>query len=152
PQRRHVGLRQPRPDRPVVGRRRPPACEPPDLPLTPIGPLAFAPDGKTLALADRDRSVKWLDVAPGRGTAGLGGSYHDLVGLHFNPGGRPLATVDEGGMVRLWDVAARRQERLLACCGPEGLLRVAFSSDGLRMATAAHSGAVKVWDLATGSE
>ena len=75
-----------------------------------IGPLAFSPDGKTLASAGGDDLVKLWDVATGDDILTLDG-FHGPVGmLRFSPDGKSLATISSRGAnqpreVILWHTA-----------------------------------------------
>ena len=74
-----------------------------------IRAVAFAPDGKTLASAAEDRTVKLWDVADGQERATLAG-HTDMVGcLAFSPGGKTLASGGWDTTIRLWDVADRQR-------------------------------------------
>ncbi len=75
------------------------------------GPLAFSPDGKTLASAGRDETVKLWGVATGEELLTLEG-YRGPIGiLRFSPDGKSLATLsgtgaDRPGEIILWRAAA----------------------------------------------
>jgi len=93
-----------------------------------------------------------ISAATSPGLAVLGG--HTVVNaVAFSPDGRTLAAASDGGTVRLWDVAARRQIGQLTDAGPVGLPdagsvdAVAFSPDGRTLA-AADDGTVRLWDVA----
>ena len=62
-----------------------------------IGPLAFTPDGKTLASAGADRTVKLWDIATGEELLTLAEFSGPVVGLRFSPDGRTLATLSPTG-------------------------------------------------------
>jgi WD40 repeat protein len=72
-------------------------------------------------------------------------------GLTFSPDGKHLAAGGQAGTVRVWDVAAGKEE--LALLGHASwVTAVAYSPDGKRLASASADKTVKVWDTATGKE
>lgn len=66
--------------------------------------VAFSPDGRLLAWADWDRTVRLWDVAGDREVAELMGHTDWINTLAFGPDGRTLATSGNDGTVRLWDI------------------------------------------------
>src|SRR5437773_3535850 len=65
-----------------------------------IGGVAFAPDGKTLATASADQSVRLWNVTTGEVRATLRG-HTDYVGaVAFAPDGRTLATGSYDGTAK----------------------------------------------------
>src|SRR5262249_8961827 len=57
-----------------------------------VGDVAFSPDGKTLAMASRERSVLLWDVATGRLLETLKGHSSGVSAVVFSPDGRTLVT------------------------------------------------------------
>jgi WD40 repeat protein len=116
--------------------------------------LAFAPDGKCLAVAYQDRAVLLWDLAEARvvlriedggAEVGWGGSCE----LAFSPDGKTLASWGRSAAVRLWDLETGR-ERCAAGMPGEPLLRLACSPDGRRVASGTADGEVRFWALPTG--
>ena len=77
--------------------------------LTPA-PLAFAPDGRVLAIARTVTDVQLVDPATGRVLATLlAPEPRQVSGLGFSPDGGRLAAATTGDHVQLWDLGRLRQ-------------------------------------------
>ena len=71
--------------------------------------LAFSPDGKTLATASWDNTVKLWDPITGRETRTLRDHENWLSCLAFSPDGDTLAAGGFDAKVRLWTAASERE-------------------------------------------
>ncbi len=81
----------------------------------------------------------------------LDGDEQVVTALGYSPDGRLLASADQGGKVRLWDVKRSKELRVLdAPKKTKDLETVVFSPDGCYLATAARDGLVHVWEVQTG--
>ncbi len=113
--------------------------------------VAFSSDGKRLASASDDGSVRVWDVATSRAIGAPLMSHDDKIwSVTFSPDGRRLATGSEDQSVRLWD-AETGQQIGVPLPGHTGIVwSVAFSPDGRRLASASSDQSVRLWDAATG--
>jgi len=129
--------------------------------------IAVAPDGRTLASASADKTVKLWDLASGRELHTLRHAQA-VYSVAFSPDGRMLASGSFDKTVKLWDVASGRELRTLQ--HSHEVRAVAFSPDGRTLASATSeavsSGStlrevlasvrryevVKLWDVASGRE
>ncbi|WP_326639902.1 helix-turn-helix domain-containing protein [Streptosporangium sp. NBC_01755] len=114
--------------------------------------VEYAPGGRILASASKDRTVRLWDMATPhrpRPLAVLAGHTGEVTALAFTPDGRRLAGAGDDGTIRLWDVATARP--LTTLPGRGGAVRgLAFTPDGRLLASGNAEGTIFLRDVATG--
>jgi RNA polymerase sigma factor (sigma-70 family) len=122
--------------------------------------LAFAPDGKTLAVGEVANTLRLWNLttkpvtatsvgvkAPGQ----TRGSGNEVSALAFTPDGRTLVSLGDygAGSIRLWEVLAGKERcRLQGQPGDGSLLAV--SPDGRTLAVTGMNQTVRLWDMIRG--
>jgi WD40 repeat protein len=127
---------------------------------SPVINVAFSPDGRHLATASHDKTVKIWDALALKPILTLIGHADRVNGVSFSPDGRQIASGCRDGTVKLWD--ARSGREIVTWQVQKGsIVSVAISPDGRLLATGGGRrsdqtegppGEVKVWDVPTGRE
>ncbi|MGF1486433.1 MAG: CHAT domain-containing protein [Prochloraceae cyanobacterium] len=107
-----------------------------------VNDIIFSPDGKIIATASRDKTVKlWSDR--GKEITTLRGHQEEVFAVSFSPDGKTIATASCDKTVKLWNLRGRELLTLSGHTG--GVNNVLFSPDGKIIATAGWDKTIKLW-------
>jgi len=112
--------------------------------------VAFSPDGKHLASASQDRSVKIWDIATGQRLYTLSDPSDGLTSLAYSPSGDRVAAAGYDKTIYVWQVGdtdGRLARSLIA--DEDTILALAWTPDGKTLVTSSSDGSIRFRDAAT---
>jgi WD40 repeat protein len=111
--------------------------------------MAFSPNGKTLATASYDTTIKLWNTDAGKELRTLKEHSDSVYGVSFSKDGTLLASAAADRAVKIWNVASGK---LLYTFGEptDWVYAVAWSPDGKHLAAAGVDRSIRIWE--TGAE
>ncbi len=113
--------------------------------------VAFSPDGRRLAWAVDDGTVRISSVADGRQLLKLGGHEKRVNAVAFTPDGREVVSASFDQTVRRWDAGSGASLAIFRGHG-RPVWGMAVCGDGSTIVSGDAGGTVRAWERSTGRE
>ncbi|MCY4403311.1 MAG: WD40 repeat domain-containing protein [Candidatus Poribacteria bacterium] len=116
-----------------------------------VNVLALSPDGKTVASAHDDNSVRLWDIASSTETFTFFGHKERVNSIAFSPDSKILVSGSNDETIIFWDV--NKKQKLITLSGHDGSVQaVTFSPNGEILASGSTDGTIRFWDVKTKQE
>jgi WD40 repeat protein len=111
--------------------------------------LAYAPDGKSLAVALDNGNIRLMDVTRQQEIQLLKGHTDRVYCVAFAPDNKTLVSASWDRTVRIWDITTGLELKALAA-HEDKVFSLALSPDGKLIASGDSTGIVHLWEAASG--
>lgn len=129
-----------------TGKPRVTLSDPLDAELT----VALSPDGKRLAAAGRDKTLRTWSLEAAEGPAllkAMTGHEDAILRLVYSPDGKTLVSSSADRSLKVWDAATLEEKRVLSG-QPDWVQALAFSPDGRQVVAGRYDGSLSFYDAA----
>ncbi len=116
-----------------------------------VNSVAISPDGKTLASASDDKTIKLWNLQTQTEIKTLTGHSNAVYSVAFSPDGKTLASASSDKTIKLWNLQTQPEIKTLTG-HKDSVNSVAISPDGKTLASASDDKTIKLWNLQTQTE
>jgi len=111
--------------------------------------LAWSPDGKRIATAGYDKTVRVWDVRNGKVVAAYRGHSDRVNAVVWSPNGQRIASASDDHTIHIWDAVSQIKQMTLQG-HVNKVTALSWSSDSPRLASGGLDKIVQVWDSNSG--
>lgn len=115
-----------------------------------INDAAFSPDGRRLATASRDRTVKIWDMENGHELLTYTGHSDHVRSVAFSPDGKLIASAGAEADIKLWDPDTGKDVRTIKGKGTY-VTSLEFSRDGKHLVVSNDDKAMRIYEVSSGN-
>ena len=111
-----------------------------------LNTICYSPDGKYIASAADDKTIKIREVETGREVRTFAGHEASVANVVYSPDGKYIASGSTDFIVKIWEMASGKCIKTLT---EQYYKSICYSPDGKYLVTY-YNGTINIWEIATG--